>query len=372
MKLLMIAPEQIPVPPLSGGSVENCMIQIAQGLKKEHHVTIVSRRDPHYPKVTKLGNLTILRVPTGSPAKYLSNVLHLVKGNRYDMIQVDNRPAYLDQVRRNFPKTPISLFLHSTTFISAHKISPARASRLMAKANLIVGNSQSLKVKISSMFPKYRKRIRFVHLGVDHTQFRPPTQWEKNKVRMEYDVHSSFNVVFAGRLTPQKGIPILIEAVFRLKEAIPHIRLIIAGGVGSRSYIHSLRSMAESKGISYTFLGKVPRQRMHEVYWMGDCFVCPSQGHEAFGLVNVEALASGTPVVASRNGGICEIIQHDKNGLLVEDYTNPDNFAQAILQLKDEQNLAERLSLQGRIDAVTHFNWSNTAKNLMRIYQMEK
>lgn len=369
MKLLMIAPEEIPVPPPSGGSVENCMIQIATRWKKKHSVTIVSRRHPKYPNVTKSGNLTILRVPSGAPMKYLSNVLHRVRGQRYDRIQVDNRPRYLAPLRESFPQTPISLFLHSVTFVSPPRLSAQQGSNLLAKADLVVGNSRSLKKRLSTLFPRHKARIRYVHLGVDVTQFRPPSAKERKKVRVRYGVHGNYNVIFAGRLNPGKGITTLIKAIHRLQKTIPNVRLIVAGGVGSKSYIRSLRTMVKTRGISCTFLGKVLRKRMHEVYWMGDCFVCPSQRHEAFGLVNVEALASGIPVVASHNGGIREIIRHGNNGLLVKGFNNPDNFAKSILKVKRNRYLAKRRAFRGRKDAISRFSWSKTAGALIRLYQ---
>nr|WP_270880156.1 glycosyltransferase [Paenibacillus aestuarii] len=75
-----------------------------------------------------------------------------------------------------------------------------------------------------------------------------------------------------------------------------------------------------------------------------------SQRHEAFGLVNVEAMASGTPVVASRNGGIPEIIQHQRNGLLVTKYTSPSAFAKQILIIARHKKIAKKLARQARID----------------------
>src|SRR5690348_7961223 len=105
MNILIIAPESIPVPPFSGGSVEHCVYQIAMRLSRTHKVTIISRRHRAYPNHTKTGNLSIIRVPGGSRRKYLSNVIQYIKNKKYDIIQIDNRPKYLPVIRKYFPDT---------------------------------------------------------------------------------------------------------------------------------------------------------------------------------------------------------------------------------------------------------------------------
>jgi spore coat protein SA len=107
---------------------------------------------------------------------------------------------------------------------------------------------------------------------------------------------------------------------------------------------------------------------MHTVYWMADCFVCPSQKHEAFGLVVAEALASGVPTVASKIGGIPEIIRHEKDGLLVTHYRNPSAIAHQILQIATRPELASRLARQGRQRIRSLFSWKHTAEQLAALY----
>lgn len=97
--------------------------------------------------------------------------------------------------------------------------------------------------------------------------------------------------------------------------------------------------------------------------------ICPSQKHEAFGLVNVEAMASGIPVIASRIGGIPEIVQHGRNGLLVQEYGNPAAFAAHIVNLARDPELYRRLSRQAREDVKNQFSWKITAMNLMETYK---
>ncbi|KRF13307.1 glycosyltransferase family 4 protein [Paenibacillus sp. Soil787] len=363
MHILIIAPEQIPVPPPVGGSVEHCIYQIAKKISPKHTVTIISRLRANYPKKSHLGHITILRVPGANKQAYLSNVLKTVKGHRYDRIQIDNRPRFVHAVRKVFPHTPISVFLHSTTFISPPMTSKKQAARDLKDANRIIGNSLSLQKHLKRNFPGISHKVRYVHLGVDLAQFHP--RKEKN---YSTGGRRPFVILFAGRLIPRKGIPVLMKATQIVRKSIPSARLYIAGGTGKPGYKQYLRQLASSLRIPVSFKGYVSRSHMPRFYQSGDCFVCPSQGHEAFGLVNVEAMASGIPAIASRNGGIPEIIRHEHNGLLVKNYRSPEAFAKEIIKLAKDPSKAKRLARQARLDVARKFSWRATASKLEKIY----
>ncbi|HEY0829146.1 MAG TPA: glycosyltransferase family 4 protein [Bacilli bacterium] len=368
MNILIIAPEEIPVPPFAGGSVENCIINIAKRLAAKHKVTIVSRRHKRYPNYKKTGNLTMIRTPSGSAQQYIKHVMHKLKGNTYDFIQIDNRPRFVSVVRQYYPNTPISIFLHSLTFVSNPRISTVEARRHLSKANLIIANSQSLANEVKHKFPMLKHKIKHVLLGVDLKQFRPPTNEQRHNIRNLHRLGRTFTIVYAGRLIPKKGIPVLIQAAKIVHKSIPATRLVIAGSIGGKAYKQKLRRLAANSRVPTKFLGRVNLNRMHQVYWMGDCFVCPSQSSEPFGLVNVEAMASGTPAVASRNGGIPEIIRHNRNGLLVRQYRNPQAFAGQILKIAKNRRAAAQLAKQARIEMIRKFSWQQTASKLSEIY----
>ncbi|WP_409345830.1 glycosyltransferase family 4 protein [Paenibacillus sp. MBLB4367] len=369
MNLLIIAPWQNSVPPIVGSSVENCIYQISKKLALKHKVTVLSRKTKRYPSSSREGNLTILRFSAAGASGYLSAALNHVKGRHFDMIQIDNRPGYAPKVRAFFPNANISVFLHSLTFVSSPMTSRSKALRDLTHANLIVGNSRSLRSNLRAMFPSLAARVRYVHLGANLQQFQPPTAGQKAALRKKYGVSKRFTVVFAGRLIPRKGIPVLIKAAKIAKRSIPSIKLVIAGGTEKASYKGHLKQLAARQGVSARFLGYVTRKRMHEVYRIGDCMVCPSQKHEAFGLVIVESMACGVPTVASRIGGIPEIIRNGENGLLVSDFRNPHAFAKAIVNVHKHKSFARKLSQKARHDAVNKFGWSATASRLESIYR---
>jgi spore coat protein SA len=367
MHICIVAPEQIPVPPVLGGSVEICILAIARKLAEEHQVTIVSRNHPRYSQVQIEGNLTIVRVPTNGPSKYIASVLNYLRGKHFDLIQVDNRPRFAAKIKAAFPEMPVSVFLHSLTYVTPPMTSKASAAAHLSKADLIVANSSNLHSRLSGMFPKVKHKIRKVLLGVDLNRFRPPTDEEKRKIRSKYKTGNAFTVLFAGRVIPRKGIPVLLRAMKIVRKTVRGAKLVIAGG-GKKGYVQSLKREARALGVPAIFAGYLPHYGIHRIYRVADCFACPSQKHEAFGLVNVEAIATGVPVVASNIGGIKEIVKSGRNGYLVDRYKEPKAFARFIVKIARDRSLALSLSENARADAVKRFGWSATASRLASVY----
>jgi len=360
MRILILAPEQIAVPPPLGGSVEITILAIAKQLARRHSVTIVSRSHSRYPRHSVIGGIDIYRVPSGGPAKYLANVCDFVRGKRYDVVQIDNRPRFVARIKQALPGTPVTLFLHSLTFVSPPYASWSAAAEGLSKADLVVANSSSLRSQLSSRFPSVAGKIRKVWLGVDTRRFSPGSSAASRK---------EFRVLFAGRVIPRKGVPVMLKAI-KLAQASASrpIRAVIAGGSTRSGYLAGMRSLARKLGIKAKFLGTVPHRRIDGVYRQADAFICPSQKHEAFGLVNVEAMASGLPVIASNNGGIKEIVRHNRNGLLIRAYRSPRAFADAISRLANDSSARKRMALQARKDAVARFSWKASADRLSRLY----
>lgn len=366
----MIAPEQIPVPPVRGGSVEICMYEIAKRLAQTHQVTLISRRHRKLPVITRQGNLTIIRVRSGRGSRlYLNEVKKQIKGRQFDWIQIDNRPKFVPPIRRLFPHTPISLFLHSLTFVSGRRLTRKAALSCFAKTDMVVANSASLKTNLAVRFPGLISKLHYVWLGTDLQRFRPPTAEERETQRRRYKLGNAFTISFVGRLIPRKGLPLLMKAARIARKQHPNLKLVVAGGSTVRGYAAKLKRLARKSKLPVVFLGSIPHRRVHRVYWMADCFVCPSQQHEAFGLVNVEAMASTLPCIASNIGGISEIIHDGDTGMLVNDYKNPHAFAAKLLAVINQPSLYEQVGARAREDIINRFNWNTTAEQLAALYK---
>ncbi|MDU0202957.1 glycosyltransferase family 4 protein [Paenibacillus sp. MAH-36] len=372
MHLLIIAPEQIPVPPLKGGSVEICIYAIARQLAKQHHVTIISRQHRAYTNTTRRGSLKIVRVRAKSSKQYLKEVMKAMKGEKFDWVQVDNRPVFAAAIKRQFPHSPVSLFLHSLTFVKPPYISISKCSALLGKVDWIVANSASLEQELIRLFPKRRAKLHRIYLGTDIKRFKPISAAMKQRLRHKYRVGRGFHILYVGRLIKRKGITHLIKAVHLARKKVAGLKLLIAGGEQTEGYKASLQRKARRLRVPTKFLGNIAHRHIHEVYGLANCFVCPSQGHEAFGLVNVEAMASGLPVIASANGGIKEIIQHGHNGVLIRDFRNPRAFAKGIAAIAKRRKWAGGIAKQARDDAVKQFSWQATSQSLADFYRLKQ
>ncbi|MBU5355560.1 glycosyltransferase family 4 protein [Paenibacillus barcinonensis] len=361
MQIVMIAPEKLPLP--GNGSVEICILNIARELARRHQVTIISRSVKGSPAIEQIDQITIRRVSATNAADYTRSVIRLLHTLEVHVIQVDNRPHSMAAIKKAFPHIPVVLYLHSLTFV---KPGPGKVAALK-KADCIAVNSQSLKRRLFQRFPAIKSRLHVVPLGTDIERFRPAVNREEQlRLRKNVGLTDRFTVLYAGRIIPGKGVDVLIRAIALLQKHLT-VQLVIAGK-GPQQFIRYLRKLARKYNVQALFLGQMKHEQIDQLYRSVDCLVCPSQNHEAFGLVNVEAMASGIPVIASDNGGIREIIQSGKNGFLISGYGKPQPFASALSQLASSPALAQSLGECGRETAAAQFSWARTAMHLEAAY----
>ena len=207
-------------------------------------------------------------------------------------------------------------------------------------------------------------RTRVIYGGADPQRFAPDLAVSRH------------GVLFVGRLTPHKGVD-------RLIEALPSgARLLIAGSTGhdaqppERDYPLLLRHLAAEHDVA--FLGPVPDEVLPSLYRQAAVLALPSvhrtcygrevRVSELLGLVVLEAMASGTPVVCSRLGGLPEVVQHDVTGFLVE----PGNVAELrerLAQLLHDPGLARRLGDNARDLVLSQFTWQACAERCLAAYR---
>jgi len=174
------------------------------------------------------------------------------------------------------------------------------------------------------------------------------------------ETHGVLRIGFIGQLVPTKGVDILIEA---FKAAVlPNVDLWIAGS-GKPDYEESLRKNTASSSV--LFLGRVaPR----DFYPQVDIVVVPSLLREALGLVVAEALAFGKPVIASRRGGIPEMIKDGENGILF-DPNRPDELKEALQRLVSDQALRVRMGRMAKISSANFLDVSQWIEGYLDIYR---
>lgn len=372
MRILVIAPEQLPIPPITGGSVETCIYNIFRRMASQDSVTIVSRAHPRLPRTSQSGKLRIIRIPNKSRSSYIHAALNRVRGQSYDVIQIENRPTFVPFVRKAFPRTPIVLSLHSLTFMS--QLSSARAHAILSQVRGVTSVVSFVTHTMRKRYPKHAHKFKTAILGVDTSKFRPMSLAYKQALRKKWGVNNRYNVLFVGRIVPMKGLHTLVRAVSIVRRRSPRIGIVAVGaswpGVRKEtSYMRKVRLLSQRLKVPIRFTGYIPPSQIQKMYHLGDVFVCPTQYREGFATVNSEAMASGIPVIASKRGGISEVVTHGNSGMLVKSYLSPQAFAHAIAKVKSSPGLAKRLVDGGRKRVNARFSWYSTVSRLRGHYR---
>jgi D-inositol-3-phosphate glycosyltransferase len=175
-------------------------------------------------------------------------------------------------------------------------------------------------------------------------------------------------LLFAGRLQPFKGLDLLLHAMTNLPNHGITRLLVVGGNAGKGDELAKMNSLVKELGISNMvgFVGAVEHKNMPKFYNAADICVIPSY-HESFGMVALEALASGTPVVASRVGGLATIVKDGETGYLFEE-RSPETLATYLCLLMSENEIRNSMAKAAR-QSVMKYNWSSTARRLFRVYQ---
>ncbi|MBP1932981.1 glycosyltransferase family 4 protein [Ammoniphilus resinae] len=364
MKILMIAPDAFPVSSNTGGSVEISMYQIGKRVAENDHVTIVSRKAKGLPSKQKNGRFTIIRFTPGP--NYLNKVIKTAKRKNWDIIQVDNRPRYIPLLRQHLPNSRLVLNLHSLTFMS--RLSRQQQEQVVRMATAIICNSGFIRNQYQRMFPGYSKKFHKIYLGTDLSRFHPPSKQERRKELERFGLNSAFHILNVGRVIPGKGVHVLVKAAGIVRKKYPNIRLLVIGPLKKSAYAGNLLRQARKAKLDMKIIGPQKPSMIHRVYWLGEIFVCPTQMPEAFGLVNVEAMASGLPVIASGRGGVKEILSGSR-GILVENYRSAKAFAKAIQKLIKSPRKAKKLGVKGRNFVKGRFSWNKSASEYRDFYK---
>ncbi|MCX8178928.1 MAG: GT4 family glycosyltransferase PelF [Candidatus Aenigmarchaeota archaeon] len=228
---------------------------------------------------------------------------------------------------------------------------------LCQTADKIIAVSKSTKNDLMRFYNIPNKKIEVIYNGINFKNFSP-VKIRFNKKRR--------NLLFVGRIVPRKGLEYLVETIFLIKKEISDIKLYIVGK-GENDYLIKLKKMIKKMNLekNIKFLGFIEDKKLNKVYSMTDIFVFPSLV-EGFGLVLLEAMTKGKPIVATNIGGVNEVIINGRDGILVEP-KKPKKMAEAIIKLINDDKLYNKFS-QNAIKSVKNFSWKKSAKKVYEIY----
>ena len=240
-------------------------------------------------------------------------------------------------------------------------------------ADAVIAVSQGMREDVLTCYPKVsRDRVHVIHNGIDAEVYKPtPSDPALKKLGVDPEVPFA---LFAGRVTRQKGLHLLLAAAHRID---PRYQLVIVASspdtpeIGAEVATLAERVRAERGNL--VWIGRfIPLEDLIHLYTGAAVFVCPSV-YEPFGLVNLEAMACETAVVASRVGGIPEIVVEGETGYLIdyepehlEAFT--DSLAARVEEVLSHHDLATRMGKAGRARVLRHFGWPAIAARTIELY----
>jgi phosphatidylinositol alpha-mannosyltransferase len=178
------------------------------------------------------------------------------------------------------------------------------------------------------------------------------------------DLPGGRRILWVGRLDRQKGLPVAVRAFADLATRLPDVHLVVAGDGAERGTVAALSPEARERVV---MLGAVPHEKLPAYHAACDLLVAPALGQESFGIVLVEAMAAGVPVVASRIPGYDEVVRDGIDGILVPP-NDPRALADAVERLLGDPALSGRLADAGRGRA-SEFSWDHVTDRLEELYR---
>ena len=244
-------------------------------------------------------------------------------------------------------------------------------------ADAVIAVSSGMREDVLTAYPALNAdRVHVVKNGVDTSVWYPGPTEAGESIIDELGVDRSRPIVaFVGRITRQKGVPHLIAAAHRFA---PETQLVLCAGSPDTPEIAAevtaaVSDLAEERGGVFWVRDILPAHRIREILSAATVFVCPSV-YEPLGIVNLEAMACETAVVASDVGGIPEVVTDGVTGTLVHyDATNPAAFdadlADAINALISDSARAARYGSAGRQRCIDEFSWARIAAQTLEVYR---
>jgi glycogen synthase len=235
---------------------------------------------------------------------------------------------------------------------------------------------------VQALYGVAPERVRVIHNGIDPDEYQPrhaPDVLRRHGVDPDVPI-----VLFVGRITRQKGIVHLVNAIRHLR---PGTQIVLCAGAPDTPDIEGEMTAAVERARSAAthrivwIREMLPKEKVITLYSHAAIFVCPSV-YEPFGIINLEAMACETPVVASAVGGIPEVVEHGETGLLVEIDTvsatdvepaDPDRFsrdlASAVNVLLDDLDMRAAMGRKARARVEREFGWPSIARQTLQFYE---
>ena len=377
MKALMLTREY---PPHIYGGAGVVVDQLTQALSKRMEVEVrcFGERPDATGPVTVRGYTPWERLKAGSDGPRFAPAIETLSiglAMSRDPVDADVAHAhtwYADMAGlwiRTLYRIPLVVTLHSMEPLRPWKVDQLGSGYLLSSwiektaveaADRVIAVSAKMRDDIIEHFTVDPKKVVVLHNGIDPERFRRTEardHLERLGVKEPY-------VLFVGRITDQKGIFHLLEA----GRALPAgVQLVLCASAPDTPEIEQRLRTAVADRPNVRWINEmVPVNVVTQLYSHAAVFACPSV-YEPFGIINLEAMACETPVVASGVGGILEVVEDGKTGLLVPP-ARPDELASALKRVLDDRTTARAMGKAGRKRVEEKFSWTSIAARTQDVY----
>ncbi len=390
MKIVIVAPEVFPVPPVRGGAVETGIEEVSARLTG-HEVVILGVADPELPYFERKGHRAYYRWAPGPlgrlllsswklPFKQRTSLRYFRPYSRWaagivrmlqpDVIWVHSRMPFVPWLRAAAPRARIVFSVHNQSNLEGHRV---WSERVVSACDRITGCSRFMTEQAARVSGAAAARATVLYNGVNAATFG--AWWtrhaDRDRLRREHGLTGPV-VLFAGRLVEEKGAHLLLEAFRTVLAAHADATLLMVGShtfsdERTTPYVDRLHRLAEACGGRVRFVGHVAREAIAHYFLISDVVVLPSTWQEPFGLVILEAMATGLPVVAFDQGGPSEIVRHETTGLLLPREQGASGLAHALKRLLGDPAARERMGRAARATVESGFTWEAVAERSLAL-----
>jgi len=372
-------------PRVVGGIARHCEGLAKALVQQNHEVHLFTLDFPGSPNYEEMHGVKVYRASTelGHPnfltwvllfnhflAKRMADVSQSID---FDVIHVHDWLAAFSGISfKHYLKKPMVLTVHSTEVGRAQGLHSPDSFSINGiewwatyEADRVIVCSQSMKNEICGHFNLPLDKVEVIPNAIDPTNYQ--TSVDRGSVRQRYGVgYGEKLILCVGRLVPQKGIEYFIRAIPSIAKRYPEAKFIIVGEGWSRDILEA-EAHASGHGKKIRFTGFASDKEVIDLMTSADVLVVPSV-YEPFGIVALEGMATGVPVVASQVGGLSEVIEHDRTGLLVYP-RSPESIAWGIDRILSDSDHAKRLTENAKDILHKDYSWEAVAMKTVEVYR---
>ena len=332
------------------------------------------------------GNTRVIHLPAGDPDTPMDRYFDLLPGFLEEMQEFTRRNSlnyravhshywlsgWLGRAFSEWLDIPHVITFHTLSRIKMQSRPGEREpwqrqeveEQLIASADRIVAFSPHERDAMARLYGADVSRIHLAPCGVDLGTFRP---LDREESRRQLGLNGDKVLLYVGRIESLKGVELLVRTTAHLDTCEPVRVLVVGDDNGQDREVDRLRELAETLevGESIDFVGRVAQDQLPVYYSAADVCVVPSF-YESFGLAALESMACGTPVVASRVGGLSTVIQHGSTGYL-KSWRCPEAFANSLEMLISSKSLQHSMGLAARRRA-EDMSWDKVAEQIAGVY----